>query len=146
MKRRDIREHLFLMLFCKDFYGMEELEEQAELYIDSIEARKEEGLFEATIREASEEETNYLKQRFHKILEHLDEIDACIEKASAGWKLNRIGKEELTIMRLAVYEMKYDEEIPTKVAINEAVELAKKFGAESAKSFVNGVLAKVVEE
>jgi len=65
-------------------------------------------------------------------------------KAREGWRLNRIGRVELNILRLAVYEMKYDEDIPEKVAINEAVELAKKFGGDKSSSFINGVLAKLV--
>ncbi len=63
------------------------------------------------------------------------------EKAK-GWSTNRMGKVDLTILRLAVFEIKYDEEIPTGVAINEAVELAKKFGQDSSPAFINGVLAK----
>lgn len=145
MKRREIREHLFLMLFCSDFYETEELEEQAELYLNFVELRKEEGIFEETKRQLLEDDKIYLRKRFLDVVHHLEEIDSMIENASTGWKLNRIGKEELTIMRLAVYEMKYDDEVPTKVAINEAVELAKKYGEDSAKSFVNGILAKIAE-
>ncbi|MSS63750.1 transcription antitermination factor NusB [Lachnospiraceae bacterium WCA-693-APC-MOT-I] len=145
MKRREIREHLFLMLFCNDFYEAEELKEQAELYLNSVELRKEEGLFEEEGCSISEDDKIYLKSRFLDVICHLEEIDSMIETASTGWKLNRIGKEELTIMRLAVYEMKFDEEVPTKVAINEAVELAKKYGEDSARSFVNGILAKIAE-
>lgn len=65
-----------------------------------------------------------------------------LEKEAEGWKISRMGKVDLTILRLAVYEIKYDEDIPTSVAINEAVELAKKFGQEESSKFVNGVLAK----
>ena len=60
-----------------------------------------------------------------------------------GWKTSRMGKVDLTIIRLAVYELKYEEDIPTGVAINEAVELAKKYGTDTSSSFVNGVLAKL---
>jgi N utilization substance protein B len=62
-----------------------------------------------------------------------------------GWTLERVGKVELTILRLAVYEIKYDESVPDTVAINEAVELSKKYGQEDAGSFVNGILAKVIK-
>ena len=61
-----------------------------------------------------------------------------------GWKTRRMGKVELTILRLALYEMLYDEEVPEKVAINEAVELAKKFGQGESPAFINGVLARLV--
>ena len=76
-------------------------------------------------------------------MEKLPEIDAMLEKVSRGWKLSRMGKVELTILRLAVYEMRFDEDIPEKVAINEAVELSKKFGGDDSPAFINGVLAKL---
>ncbi len=129
MKRSELREHLFLMLFRKDFYETSELKEQAQFYLETLEEPKEKDL-------------EYLEKRLVSILQYIDEIDAMIEEASKGWQLKRIGKIELTIMRLAVYEIKYDEEIPTGVAINEAVELAKKFGEDNSGSFVNGILAK----
>ena len=72
------------------------------------------------------------------------EIDESINRVAKGWKTERMGKTDLTILRLAVYEMKYDDEIPVGVAINEAVELAKKFGSDDSPAFVNGILAKLV--
>ena len=69
-----------------------------------------------------------------------------LANAASGWKLNRMGKAELAILRIAVYEMLYDQEVPEKVAINEAVELAKKYGSDMSSGFVNGVLAKVVKK
>ena len=72
-----------------------------------------------------------------------DWIDELLEKYSKGWKLSRMNKVDLTILRLGVYEMKYDEDIPERVAINEAVELAKKFGGDESPAFVNAVLAKL---
>ena len=74
------------------------------------------------------------------------EIDEKINEIAEGWRTRRMGKVELTILRLAVFEMKYDEEIPEKVAINEAVELAKKFGGDEAPAFVNGILAKLIQK
>ena len=130
MSRREIREHLFRMLFRKDFHEDTELKEQIDLYFESLEEPKEEDL-------------RYLKERFQKINERIPEIDIILEEASSGWRLNRMGKVDLTIMRLAIYEIKYDNDIPTKVAINEAVEIAKIFGGDSSGSFVNGVLAKL---
>ena len=67
-----------------------------------------------------------------------------LSEAAEGWRLNRMGKAELTILRIATYEIRYDEEVPDKVAINEAVELAKKYGNDASSGFVNGVLAKVI--
>lgn len=131
MTRREIREHLFRMLFRKEFHEPGELNEQIEFYFDSLNA-------------ASPEDETYLKDRFAQITDKLGEIDAILAEATSGWKLNRMGKVDLNIMRLATFEIKFDEDVPMKVAINEAVELAKKYGGDSSASFVNGVLAKVV--
>lgn len=130
MTRREIREHIFLMLFRKDFHGANELDEQMELYMSSLE-------------KPSIEEYAYLTTRFHTVTEHMEEIDQVLSEAASGWKLSRMGKVDLTILRLAVFEMRYDEEIPVKVAINEAVEMAKTFGGDDSPSFINGVLAKL---
>jgi len=78
------------------------------------------------------------------VVDKIEEIDAKIDEVAAGWKTKRMGKVELTILRLAVYEMLYDDTIPEKVSVNEAVELAKKFGGNESPAFVNGVLAKFI--
>lgn len=131
MTRREIREHLFRMLFRKEFHEPYELDEQMEYYFESLE-------------EAAEKDQKYLQERFSLISDKLGEIDIILTEATSGWKLNRMGKVDLNIMRLATFEIKFDEEVPDKVAINEAVELAKKYGGDSSASFVNGVLAKVL--
>ena len=77
-------------------------------------------------------------------MEKLDEIDGMINQEAKGWTTERMGKIELTILRLAIYEIKFDEDVPAGVAVNEAVEIAKKFGQEESAGFVNGVLAKFV--
>lgn len=132
MTRREIREHIFLMLFRKEFHKAEELNEQMELYISEI-------------KEPTVEEYSYLTNRFQKVLDNLESIDQILSEAVSGWKLHRMGKVELTILRLAVYELYFDEEIPDKVAINEAIEMGKIFGGDEAPGFINGVLAKVVQ-
>ena len=130
MTRHVLREHIFKILFCIDFYPLDEIEEQILNYFDSI--------------EADELAASELKTRIDRIVVVLPEIDRLIEENTEGWKLKRIGKVELNILRLAVFEMKYDDDIPEKVAINEAVELAKKFGGDESPVFVNGVLAKLI--
>ena len=90
------------------------------------------------------EEVTYMKDKLVKILEKQEEIDSQLSEASSGWKITRMSKIDLNILRLAVYEIKYDEEIPDKVAIDEAVELAKAYGGDNSSAFVNGVLAKIV--
>ena len=90
--------------------------------------------------ELKEADSEYLQARTANIMEKIPEIDGKLNQAAAGWKT----KVELTILRLALYEMFYDDAIPEKVSINEAVELAKKFGGNDSPSFVNGILAKFV--
>ncbi len=82
---------------------------------------------------------------FKKILENLDNIDGDIEKAAPAWPLGKINKIDLAILRLAIYELLIEKEVPPKVAIDEAVELAKQYGSDSSPSFINGALGKVVE-
>ena len=93
----------------------------------------------------TEKDEEYIITKFTAIHEKLDEIDAMINEKAKGWSTGRMGKVDLTIIRLAVYEMKYDDTVPQSVAINEAVELAKTFGMDESSGFVNGVLAKFVE-
>ena len=149
MTRREMREHCFKMLFGVDFYPAEEKEEQLERY---FEAPKEDVTGEDGKDEIlhdpfeKEEDRAYLEKRVEKIMELIPEIDEKINEIAEGWRTRRMGKVELTILRLAVFEMKYDEEIPEKVAINEAVELAKKFGGDEAPAFVNGILAKLIQK
>lgn len=147
MTRREAREHCFKMLFCQDFYPAEEKEYQLTSYFEAPveDVTNEEGVDEV-LHEVSlkDEEKKYLEERVEKIMVRIPEIDEEINKVAEGWKTGRMGKVELTILRLAVYEMKDDEEIPEKVAINEAVELAKKFGGDDSPAFVNGILAKMI--
>jgi len=91
-------------------------------------------------------EFNDNQEMAEQIREKLPEIDAALNEASKGWKTSRMGKVELSILRLAVYELRYDDDVPGKVAINEAVELAKKFGGSEAPAFINGVLGKLAKE
>jgi len=133
MKRREQRECIFQLLFRVEFNGQEEMPQQAELFMEEM---KEE-------QEIREQDEAYILEKYKKALEKLSEIDALLEEASRGWKISRMGKVELTVLRLAVYEMRYDDDIPEKVAINEAIELSKKFGGDEAPAFVNGVLAKL---
>ena len=79
-----------------------------------------------------------------RIIEKIPDLDSQINEIAKGWTTKRMGKVELTILRLALFEIQFDEDVPEKVAINEAVELAKKFGGDDSPSFVNGILAKLV--
>mgnify|MGYP005911007709 CR=1 FL=1 len=132
MSRRELREQIFKLIFRAEFYDKEELPEQEKLFFEDYELNMK-----------PEDET-YISEKSNKILEKLDEIDGMINQAAKGWTTERMGKIELTILRLAIYEIKFDEDVPAGVAINEAVEIAKKFGQEESAGFVNGVLAKFV--
>ena len=88
----------------------------------------------------------YLTGRVASIAEKLPELDEKINAVARGWKTNRMGKVEVSLLRLATYEILYDEEIPEKVAINEAVELAKRYGTDDSSSFVNGILGELVKK
>lgn len=130
MGRSELREHIFRVLFQVEFHDTEELQEQTELYFGQLEQIKE-------------KDKAYIAEKYKKILEKKNEIDEKINSASSGWKTSRMNRTDLTILRLAVYEMLYDEDIPVGVAINEAVELAKKYSSEEGPAFINGVLGKL---
>lgn len=119
------------MLFGVEFHDLNELPQQIAMY--------EENEVECDAQDGA-----YITEKCENIVAHLGEIDAAINEAAEGWKTSRMGKVDLTLIRLAVYEMKYEEDIPVGVAINEAVELAKKYGSEDSPAFINGVLAKLV--
>lgn len=129
MSRRELREQIFKLLFRVEFNAPEDMPEQVRLFFEQ----------DDPIDEKSQEE---ITQKYEKIVENLPKIDEMLDQTATGWTKDRMAKVELTILRLAVYEIRMDETIPVSVAINEAVELAKKFGQDESSSFVNGVLAK----
>ena len=129
MSRRELREQIFKLLFRIEFNSPEEMPEQEQLFFeDSCEA------------DAADEE--YISSKYRKIAEKLETIDEMLNTKTENWNTDRMGKVDLTILRLAVYEIAFDDEVPTGVAINEAVELAKKFGQDASSGVVNGILAR----
>lgn len=131
MGRSELREHIFRILFRIEFQSKEEMEEQLALYLEELESAKD-------------TEKEYIRTKYAAIAEKVEMIDEKINASVTGWKTSRMGKVDLTILRLAVYEVEWDEEVPQGVAINEAVELAKRYGGEESPSFINGVLGKIV--
>ena len=129
MTRSKIRENVFKMLFRAEFHDADDMKEQLDLFDEELENPSESELF-------------YINSKSKGILEHIDEIDALINEKSTGWKTSRMAKVDLSIIRIAVYEIKCEDDIPFKVSVNEAVELAKKYGADESPAFVNGILAK----
>ena len=133
MKRSAIRELAFQLIYSLEIQKTENLEEQTELYLECEEIEDDEA-------------KEYIKDAVFGIKEHTSEIEELIEKnLKADWKIDRISKIDLSLLKLAIYEIKY-KQIPYKVAINECLELSKKYGEESSKNFVNGILASVVKE
>lgn len=132
MTRREMRDHTFKMLFLQSFYEEAELEEQCRLYMEEYTSIEEEARQSLTARSVT-------------IAARVAELDDKINEAAKGWRTSRMNRADLTILRLALYEMLYDESVPVKVAINEAVELAKKYGGDDSPSFVNGILARLVK-
>lgn len=132
MLRSQVREEVFKILFRYPFAGEEEMEEQIAFSMEELEGKSEENL-------------TYIQNKVHAIMEHVDEIDKTIQDNCEGWNISRLGKAEIAIMRIAVYELMYETEIPFSVSINEAVELTKSYCDEEAKGFVNAVLGKVAK-
>lgn len=130
MTRRQAREQAFVILFEKSFHPETELD-------DILEISRELNLLEVD---------DYASDLARKTWDKLFDIDELIEKNSIGWRINRISKVSLAILRLAVCEMLYIPEVPVSVSINEAVELCKKYGAQEDAPFVNGILGSVAKQ
>lgn len=133
MKRSEVREVLFKLLFRAEFNDVSEMPEQMQFFFN-VDVDEDTNI--------KDKDRDYIIEREGKILEKLPEIDKEISEKAVGWTIDRMGKVDLAIIRLAVYEILFDEEIPVGVSINEAVELAKKYGRDESGSFINGVLAK----
>lgn len=142
MTRSLIRENIFKLLFRIEFNAADEMPQQVEYFFADDVKDEEIKNVGADIPEA---DALYIKEKYDKIFAMLPDIDEKISAASKGWSINRIGKVELAVLRLAVYEMLFDEDIPVGVAIDEAVEIAKKYGQDGSPAFVNGVLAAIAK-
>ncbi len=134
MGRREQREQIFKLLFRVEFHDREDMPEQLILF------------FEEDDLEVMEAERLYITGKCDRIMDRLAEIDGLLNEKTEKWTTDLMGRAELTILRLAVYEILFDEDVPTGVAINEAVELAKKFGQDGAGAFVNGILARFADK
>lgn len=132
MTRHEMRECMFCLLFQNEFYGSDEFAEQRDIFLEQ--------------KSITDKEKQEIYEKLEKLTGCLSDIDKKIEDNARGWKLDRIAKAELAILRLAVFEAKYDDDVPVGVAVNEAVELAKEYGGDNSPSFVNGILGKIVNE
>ena len=135
MGRHEQREQIFRLLFRQEFHSLKEMDQQIRLFFEDEE-----------VLGISEKDMNYITEKYQKIQEHLPQLDKLLDENVEGWNTARMGKVELTVLRLAVYEMLFDDQVPEGVAINEAVEIAKTYGQGGAGAFVNAVLAKFVKQ
>lgn len=143
MKRSEIRETIFRLLFMRQFSSGDDMNEQTDLYLDDL----KEGLVEEKYSfSVTPEDEQYIREKLSHIIEHIPEIDDLLNQTAKGWKTTHMGSADLTALRLAVYEISYDDDIPAGVAINEAVELAKRYGEDNSGSFVNGILGEIVRK
>lgn len=137
MGRRELREQIFLLLFRVEFNNPEEMPAQVKMFFET-------GSYDEDMHSFSEKDREYITEKYNHIMESLPDIDKQLSEKAENWDITRMGKVELTVLRLAVYEIEKDDSVPASVAINEAVELAKKFGQDGSGAFVNAVLAKFV--
>lgn len=134
MSRRSARENAFFLLFQMDFHKTEEYEQVKEIFF----VEKEQPV--------KEEDRAFIMKEVEGTRDHKEEIDKIIGECAKGWETDRMNKVDLAILRLAVYEIRFSGDTPVGVAINEAVELAKKFSSDEAPSFINGILGKAAKE
>ncbi len=137
MGRRELREQIFLLLFRVEFNNPEDMPAQLKMFFET-------GSYDEEMHSFSEKDREYITEKYNHIMESLADIDKQLSEKAENWDITRMGKVELTVLRLAVYEIEKDDSVPASVAINEAVELAKKFGQDGSGAFVNAVLAKFV--
>lgn len=136
MSRKTAREMAFKVIFATNFQIEDELETVIEGLLEDDER----------ITDINNEDMNYIKDIANGVSKNVAVLDEKIKKYLKGWTMDRIPKTDLAILRLAIYEILFRDDIPFKVSVNEAVELAKTFSDDQSPSFVNGVLAGVVNE
>ena len=134
MGRHEQREQLFKLLFRVEFNSMEDMPEQIKLFFQDEEI------------EYTQKAMDAISEKYEKIQAKLPEIDKMLDEKVEGWNTSRMGKVELTVLRIAIFEIVFDDDVPATVAINEAIEIAKVYGQEASGGFVNAVLAKFVNK
>lgn len=130
MNRSTMREHVFKMIFSYEFDSNQEINEHIGHYLEEVKTKEVESL--------------YMTNRVVGLIDKKEEIDVQINEVSTKWPISRMAKVDLAILRLMTYEIQFDDDIPTTVAINEGIELAKKYGGDNSPKFVNGIIAKIV--
>lgn len=132
MSRRMARKHIFKMIFQTEFHNEQDIEEAIEIYKNDID-------------DADKADMRFIKSEIKGIIDNIGHIDDIINRYAEGWDVSRIAKVDIAILRIAVYEIVYDSDIPNNVSVNEAVEIAKEFSSDKSPSFINGVLGRIIE-
>lgn len=132
MSRRDARKHIFNLVFQTEFNLDTDVKESIDTYTEEYEG-------------FHKNDSEFISREYRGILANIESIDSYIDKFAVGWSITRLAKTDLAILRIGVYEIVFDGEIPDAVAVNEAVELAKTFSGDKAPSFINAVLSKIVK-
>ncbi|MDL2220162.1 transcription antitermination factor NusB [Eubacteriales bacterium OttesenSCG-928-N14] len=132
MSRRVAREAAMCLLYAWDISGQSDL--------DAVEQSIDEAI---DVQQLDRKDYDYISQVVPGVVESAEQIDDLLRPLAEGWKLERISRVDHAILRLAVYEMQQREDVPESVAINEAVELAKRYGTDKSGSFVNGILGSI---
>ena len=132
MNRRSMREHVFKMIFSYEFDLEVEVDTHVLNYLEEVNTK--------------EDEVQYMLGRVKAILENKKALDKKINDASEKWTIERMANVDAALLRLALYEIDMDEDIPTQVAINEAIELGRQYGGDASPKFINGILAKIVND
>lgn len=130
MNRREIRTTIFKLVFAYEF-------NKNQVNIDTINQLLDNNI------NVSLSEKKYILNKTDLLLKNINNIDDKIKKSASNWKINRITKTDLAILRVGVYEILYDNDIDLKIAINEAVNIAKEYGTDKSSSFVNGILGNI---
>lgn len=132
MKRRIARECALQLLFQYDFTRHVPLREELEEFW--------------SMRLEPEDIRQFTEELLRGTIEHLPEIDKRIADSTQHWSLERMAAVDRNILRIATYELLFRLDIPVKVAINEAIEIAKKYGSQDSPSFINGILDRIAKE
>lgn len=142
MSRRLARESAIQFLYSTDFNKNENLEEMLKEFFEAEEESTDDKLQDTL----NSNDKRFAEELIRGTIEKLQHIDQLIQSNTTGWTKERIAKVDLAILRLALYEILYREDIPSSVAINEAIELAKRYSTDESGGFVNGVLGKIIRE
>ena len=140
MNRRESREAALCMVFDYSFHTEGEEEQQLELYLENFHDESSKNISEELRNDS------YFTKAYFGVISNIPELDQIIDTNSKKWKSKRISRVSRSILRLALYEIKYMDDIPTQVSINEAVELAKKFDNDESFTFINGILGAYVRQ